>query len=95
MEPTSWQPGEKPEYTFCEPVWASGLGLWCIRKTTDVGPKYGGGVDTASLCGHVPEGNGWDLKVRLTEHHLQHNACKKCLAAYEGRAECDANTPRE
>lgn len=76
------EPGEKPPFTLCEPVWASGHGLWCIRKTTEVGPKLGGGIDTASLCGRVPAHKGWDLNVRLTEHHLTHNTCKKCLELY-------------
>jgi hypothetical protein len=41
-----------------------------------------GGVDTPSLCGHVkPERGGWDVNVKITEHHLSH-ACPKCVEAY-------------
>lgn len=75
-------PGERPPFTLCEPVVASSRSLWCIRKTTDVGPKFGGGVDTPSLCGRVRVGQGWDLQVRITEHHLDKNTCKACLAKY-------------
>lgn len=77
-------PGERPAFTFCEPEWASGHGLWCIRATTEVGPKHGGGVDTASLCGRVPVHRGWDLEARITEHHLKHSTCHKCCAAFRG-----------
>jgi hypothetical protein len=86
MEPLTWKEDEKPEHTFCESVYSSGLGLWCIRKTTDAGPKYGGGIDADSLCGRVKQGKGWDLEVRITEHHLKHNTCKAGLAKFkEGR----------
>ena len=75
-------PGERQAFTFCESTWSSGLGLWCIRKPSEVGPKFGGGIDTSSLCEHVKAGNGWDLEVRITEHHLSKNTCKKCLTIY-------------
>jgi hypothetical protein len=78
------EPGENPPFTFCEPVWASGIGRWCIRKTTEKGPKFGGGIDTPSLCGHVPAGKGWDLEVRITEHHLNANVCSACAQKYKG-----------
>jgi len=78
----SLKPGEKPPFTLCEPVWASGLGLWHIRKTTEAGPKFGGGVDTPSLCERVPVGQGWDLEVRINEHQLTKNTCKACLDLY-------------
>lgn len=47
------------------------------------GPKFGGGVDTASFCGRVDpkKGGGWDLEARITLHHLTH-ACQKCVAKY-------------
>jgi len=78
----SLKPGEKPPFTFCEPVWASGLGLWHIRQPSDVGPKFGGGIDTPSLCGRVPVPQGWDLEVRISEHHLTKNTCAVCLEKY-------------
>lgn len=85
-------------FAFCEPVWAGPLGKWCIRKLSDAGPKYGGGVDTSSLCGRVkPPGsggacNGWDLRVRITEGHLTKNdlICPKCLALYREATKGDS-----
>jgi len=74
--------GEKPPFTFCESVFATGRSRWHIRRTTDVGPKFGGGIDTDSLCGHVKAGRGWDLEVRITEQHLEH-ACPGCVEAYQ------------
>ncbi len=74
---------EKPLFTFCEPACVSGFGLWCIRKTTEKGPKFGGGVDTHSLCGRVKAHKGWDLNVRITEYHLAHNTCPNCLLKYK------------
>jgi hypothetical protein len=81
MQSLQWNPGEKPPYTFCEPQWVTGPSPWCIRKTTAVGPRFGGGIDTPSLCGRVPAHKGWDLEVRLSEHHLSH-ACQKCAEKY-------------
>lgn len=81
MQSLQWNPGEKPPYTFCEPQWVTGPSPWCIRKTTAIGPKFGGGIDTPSLCGRVPAHKGWDLEVRLTDHHLSH-ACQKCVEKY-------------
>jgi hypothetical protein len=39
-------------------------------------------VDTPSLCGRVKETQGWDLEVRISEHHIKHNACRKCREMY-------------
>lgn len=78
-----FSPEDRPDYTFCESVHSSGLGLWCIRKNTEKGPKFGGGIDSDSLCGRVKsQVGGWDLNVCFTDHHLEHNACKTCLASY-------------
>ena len=71
-----------PEYSFCESVHATSISPWCIRKLTDIGRKLGGGVDTESLCGRVEKVKGWDLSVELDNHHLNNNACKKCLEIY-------------
>lgn len=68
----------KPKLSFCESVAATGAGKWHLRKLTKVGPKYGGGIDTPSLCGHVK--TGWDIEVELTEHHLCKSTCPACLA---------------
>lgn len=81
MDPLRLDPGEKPPFTFCESVTASSASPWHIRKTTDIGPKFGGGIDTPSLCERVRAGHGWDLEVRITEHHLSH-ACPKCVEEY-------------
>ncbi len=87
VSPFEWGPDETPPYAFCEPVWVATSAPWCIRP---INPKTGlhltGGVDTASFCGRVKPsgekgGNGWDLKVRITEHHLKH-CCPKCREEY-------------
>ena len=68
------------KYSFCEPVYAGPLDRWHIRKLTDKGEKLGGGADTPSLCGKQVH---WDLGVTLTEYHLAHNACLKCLKKFD------------
>ena len=83
-----WDPGEKPAYAFCESV---PLGPWHIRKVGGAGLKLGGGIDTPSLCERVrPMGDnsgtikglgGWDLNVRISEHHLSH-CCRSCADIY-------------
>lgn len=70
------------KYSFCEPVMAGVRATWHIRPLTKAGRKLGGGIDTASLCGWVVRGNGWDIDVPITEHHLKH-ACQKCVALYQ------------
>jgi len=73
------------KFSFCESAHAIFFGRWHIRKLSEVGPMYGGGIDTDSLCGHVnPEIGGWDLRVEITEHHLTH-ACPRCVAAYQAQ----------
>ena len=69
----------KYEYSFCENVHAGPFSRWHIRKLTDVGRKLGGGADTSSLCGKQVH---WDLQVEITEFHLAHNTCLKCLEKY-------------
>ena len=67
-----------------EPSTAASLAPWHIRKVTETGLHLGGAIDTPSLCGRVqppPKSNGWDLEVRITEHHLSH-ACPKCVEEY-------------
>lgn len=65
--------------SFCEPVTASGRSPWHLRWLDAAGPKFGGGVTTPSLCGHVRIGFGWDLQVAITEFHLENNTCPLCL----------------
>lgn len=77
------KPGENLPFTFCESVWASGFSRWHIRKTTEKGPKLGGGIDTPSLCGHVPVGKGWDLEVQITEYQLNAKVCPACVQKYK------------
>jgi len=79
------------EYSFCESVHAGPLAAWHIRKLTDQGQKFGGGIDTPSLCGRVrppPKSNGWDLKVPIDEMtlrlpHGRGGICSDCAALYE------------
>lgn len=49
------------EYTFCEPVTASGFGRWHIRPLTSAGRKLGGGVDTAEFLRDGGSEAGWWL----------------------------------
>jgi len=88
-----YAPAEIPPFAFCEPVWVTGPAPWCIRPVNPAtGLRLGGGVDTSSFCGRVHPSNtktvggGWDLNVRITEHHLGH-CCPKCAAAYRKATE--------
>lgn len=76
-------------YSFCEAATAGPLAAWHIRPLTAVGPKFGGGVDTASLCGHVrPALGGWDVRVAVDGYPLDKSfegrrlVCATCVAAY-------------
>lgn len=80
-------PIEAPKYSFCESVTATGSSPWHLRLLDETGPHYTGGITTESLCGLIqPRGverglGGWDLKVKITEHHLGHT-CRRCVAKY-------------
>lgn len=69
-----------PKLAFCEPVVVVGPSPWCLRYLTDAGPKYGGGVDTPSLCGRVRQGYGWDVDVEVTKDRLENPevTCQRC-----------------
>lgn len=69
----------KPEFSFCEGVWASSFSPWHIRQLTAAGKKLGGGADTKSLCGREMS---WDLETEIGEHRLSVLTCQKCLAEY-------------
>ena len=83
----AWREGEETMgYVFCESVHATGTSPWHIRKLGKAGLMLGGGIDTASLCNVVKPmqdggSGGWDLRVRITDHHLQH-CCRDCGEAY-------------
>ena len=78
---------ELTEFSFCETVTAGSKSKWHIRQLTKVGQKFGGGVDTPSLCGRIV---AWDLEVGLTSHHLQNNTCLQCAKKYwEGRVDSE------
>lgn len=68
-------------FSFCESVHATGASKWHLRLLTDAGQKFGGGIDTPSLCGRVQV--GWDINVPLSIHHLTQNCCPKCLILYD------------
>lgn len=71
---------EKPPFAFCESLHASSTSPWHIRQIpAGEGLKLGGGITTSSLCRRVTR--GWDLKVRITEGHLDH-ACPSCVTDY-------------
>jgi len=76
-----------PPYSFCESATATSISPWCIRKVTpEVGQKFGGGVDTPSLCQRVKVSRGWDLQVPLDSKTLkprpEGRACPDCLPLY-------------
>jgi hypothetical protein len=66
-------------YSFCETQWATADSKWHIRELSDKGRKLGGGADTPSLCEREM---AWDLKVELTEFHVDNNTCAKCRKHY-------------
>lgn len=73
-------PDERPHFAFCESVAAGGGSPWHVRQIPNgEGLKLGGGITTSSLCKRAHR--GWDLNVRITEHHLDH-ACPACAKAY-------------
>jgi len=78
----TYAPGEVPRFAFCEATTAGGNSRWHIRRVTSK-LHLSGGVDTPSLCGHVDphKFGGWDVNVKITEHHLSH-CCPKCLEVY-------------
>ncbi len=73
-------------YSFMEFVYASSISRWHIRKLTDKGQKFGGGIDTAPLCGHKHNDggliNGWDLKVDINDRRHDDHTCLECLDEY-------------
>jgi len=74
-------PVSQMKLSFCEPVWVATAAPWCLRYLTDKGPKYGGGVDTESLCGRVKPPHGWDVEVPVTQDRLDRegHTCPRCL----------------
>ena len=70
----------KPEdFSFCESTWAPPLGKWHVRRLTDAGNKFGGGIDTPSLCEFIKQ--GWDLRVPINQFHLKEVVCDHCREA--------------
>ena len=67
----------KPEdFSFCESVHATARSCWHVRRLTDSGAKYGGGIDSASLCGRIED--GWDLQVEINQFHINNVTCLSC-----------------
>lgn len=74
-------------YSYCEPVFAGSFGRWCIRPLTDAGPKYGGGVDTSSLCGRVSlKLGGWDIRVPFGSVKKS-VVCIRCLEIFKTKVD--------
>jgi hypothetical protein len=82
-------------FSFCESVTATSYSKWHIRRLTKAGKKFGGGIDTGSLCGLIklPLG-GWDLEVDITKHHLTH-CCSKCKALYLEEIQRDSDSAND
>lgn len=75
--------GEKmDQYSFCESVHAGSHSRWHIRKLTERGHKYSGGIDSPSLCGRLTAKiSGWDINVAIRRENLS-RACPECERAY-------------
>lgn len=67
----------REEYAYCEPVSASSMSYWHIRKLGPKGLRPNGGADTKALCGRVVS---WDLRVPLVQHN---RTCPQCWAEYD------------
>jgi len=74
------------KYSFCEFHFAGPLSPWHIRKLSDKGPKYGGGIDTPSLCERSDL--GWDIKANITLAGLADYTCKRCAEVYNSKVKC-------
>ena len=74
-------PAQFSGISLCESVHAGPVAPWHLRRLTANGPKYGGGIDTECFCGHARPPYGWDLEVKITQHHLDQNTSPLCLAA--------------
>lgn len=78
------------KYSFCEPTTAGPMAPWHIRRIGGGGQKFGGGVDTASLCGRVDPAKlgGWDVRVPVDGYPLdrlvdgRRLVCAECVNAY-------------
>jgi hypothetical protein len=71
-------------FSFCESIHADSNTKWHIRQLSDKGKKFGGGIDTSSLCGCVtPSVGGWDLEASLSAHHISNNTCDRCAEKYK------------
>lgn len=83
-------------YSFCEPV-STTLDTWHLRPLTEVGLLFGGGIDTASLCGAFGADlrrSGWDTEgacnaAEIAKLRTQRGprgevaVCLRCLAVYD------------
>jgi len=79
----------KVTYSFCESIHAGPLARWHIRPVSEGMPlKFGGGIQTAALCGHPKAGQGWDLEVPITEKHLDHT-CVSCAEIYRDKVKAN------
>lgn len=64
---------------YCEPVWASSLARWHIRRITETGLHTGGGADTKALCGLEVS---WDIFPIATNPYALKSSCPECVAEY-------------
>jgi len=85
------------KFAFCERNGASSSTPWCIRQLSNAGPKYGGGIDTNSLCGKVQADRwgGWDVDVEITEDRLNREgvACPECVKRYRELTQVADDSP--
>lgn len=72
--------------SYCESVHAGGASRWHLRWLDKAGPKFGGGITTGCLCGHVKAGNGWDINAPIDWRNIR-DVAPACLEALAKREE--------
>jgi len=72
--------------SYCESVHAGPLSRWHLRWLDEAGPKFGGGITTGCLCGHVKAREGWDVNVAIDARNISETA-PTCLVALAKRGE--------
>lgn len=74
------------QYSFCEPVWAHPTSRIHVRNLEGGEPKYGGGINTPTLCGRLMD-YGWDIPGDVDETSLDYMlTCVECVDEWMARA---------
>lgn len=78
------------KFAFCEPVTATSMSKWHIRRVGPEGLRFGGGVPIEALCGFDVR-RGWDIEAAVTPEFALRLVTPRagdgnvalCLACYE------------